>query len=303
VSDHDPTGVLSAPATDYAEARQAVRDLLAQIVQPTGTDWVLRGAFFALSGSLWLTQRRFKFDHDAPPKAREDVWKLLRPLMTASDNLAMIFVVAYRLDWCNKLRLARQLDPGVENTFSEADIFVFYAQIRSLFDHLCAAISRCAKVPGQAPSESFNDLRIWVLKNPHRATRIFDQRLVEAVASCGWFVPIRNARDKLIHQESTLMRLNSNDEHISFLIDGPSFRAVPLPAPMRPQGHGIDFRQYAAAVIARTFAFMEAISAPIRDHEGLQFSEPESPAYYLGAGIVRKWLELLDTAASDEPAG
>jgi hypothetical protein len=109
--------------------------------------------------------------------------------MAASDDFAMIFVVAFRLDCCHKLRLARQLEPGVENTFSEADIFVFYAQIRSLFDHLCAAISRCAKVPRQAPSESFNDLRTWVLKNPHRATRIFDQRLVEAIAACGWVEP------------------------------------------------------------------------------------------------------------------
>jgi hypothetical protein len=292
----------SAPATDHAEARKAVSDLLAHIAQPTGTDWVLRCAFVALCGSLWLRQRRFKFDHDAPAEAREEVWKLLRPLMTASDDFAMSFVVAFRLNWCNELRLAGQLDPGVENTFSEADMLVFHAQIRSLFDHLCAAISRCAKVPRQAPSESFNDLRNWVRKNPQRATRIFDQRLVDAVAGCGWFVPIRNTRDKLIHQESKLMRLNSNDERILFSIQGPSLEPIPLPAPMRPHGYGIDFRQYAAAVIARTFAFMEAISTPIRDHEGLRFSEPESPAYYLGAGVVRKWLEVLDTAASDEPA-
>jgi hypothetical protein len=62
----------------------------------------------------------------------------------------------------------------------------------------------------------------------------------------------------------------------------------------------VDFRPCAAALIARTFFFLEQITEPLREYAKLEPFSGKPPAYLLGVGVAKRWLELLDTLAGTQ---
>jgi hypothetical protein len=154
--------------------------------------------------------------------------------------------------------------------FAASDVVAFLTNVRSMFDHLAGAMRMVAYQPGGVP-RSFNDLQKWLEGS---SSTVIDERRkalgAELAAIVGqardWFVVLRDIRDELIHRDAQALVFPGNDlpsESIGVQVHERAKFLMPTDDALVLNQNVVDFRFFAAAVMARVYVLLEDASEAI----------------------------------------
>ena len=196
-------------------------------------------------------------------EARGRLASMYAPTRVAGDSLLIVLMVMFRLEWYRALREAGMLERRLEEDFVLADIVLFFAEARSLCDRLAEMIARSAKKRGELGDSSLSKLTTWVLKNPDRASRLLDSRLVAELKDVRWFTSLRDARGDITHRNRQMLKLNANDHRILLVLTAEGMRSSIRVAPSMMQGIAVDFGMYAATTLAHILVLIDAVAPSV----------------------------------------
>jgi hypothetical protein len=213
-----------------------------------------------------------------------------RILLNIDYDLWDIEAVAYKLDSFKFLWESGGLTDGEWRMFAASDIDLFHFSIRSAFDSIAKLIVKASGSPGQAPKDSFNALRKWILKYPDRRTK-FGEDLAEVILACEWFDPLRDIRDDIVHESAKNLTFQEPGKILFMLL--PPHNAHHFIREVMFNENVVDFELYAGFYYGYLISFLEEVASIII--ERLRLSGPEilTRTSHSGLRVLLEWMNRL----------
>lgn len=227
------------------------------------------------------------------PMTDQRLASLRNHLYDANQDFWNISVLIHRLEWirAQRIELGESLD-YLWMQYTQLDIQTFHVEIRSLFDHLAAAIAVVGAKPKTMPM-SFREQLEWCEKHPDRALRALLREQKD------WFKDLRTIRDQLVHRGNVPIVFGRPSEGILFQI----YRPNRAPYVMRPgimhNENVAYFDRYAALIISRLLCFAEDLAAVLRDITELRVHCGCVSSSAPGHLIIKTWMENLRATSTE----
>jgi len=234
------------------------------------------GKFVELSSLIQLEISKGKEIHELYQLTHyisQDVWNLL--------------TIISRLEWQKNLVIENKLDDGLWSLFVATDIYVFYSELRSIFDYIAKIIQLISNTPNK--TKSFEKLKNWIVK-PENSGKISSD-LSDFISSCHWFYDVRGIRDKLIHEGAEPLVFPSKDR-ILFLIRRRDYKKIIIPEIMFNE-NVVDFELYAGLYMAYILIYLEEFSELVNKHLNLNEFKFMTKGYHMGFGITQEWINKI----------
>lgn len=224
--------------------------------------------------------------------------ELRDPYYFAAQDFNNLLTIALRVNWQKKLWAGGDLDDILWMKFVEADVHLFHVEFRSLFDYLTPIICHVADRPGQvkieelSSSASFEKLRNKTMKPKGYANRLGGD-LTSIVASCDWFMDLREARNALVHQGGTTTTFIDGKDRVLFQVHDRNFRDKILVEEVVYRDSLVDFERYAGLYLGYLLDLLDEVGGAV--HRRLELEDKSDHVTYShpALGLVRDWIRAV----------
>lgn len=216
----------------------------------------------------------------------------------ASQDFDNLLTIALRIDWQKKLWAGGVLDDVYWIKFVEADVHLFHVEFRSLFDYLTPIICHVADKPGQvrieelSSSASFEKLQNKILKSEGYANRLGED-LASIVASCDWFMDLREARNALVHRGGTTTAFIDGKDHVLFQVHDRTFRDRILVEEVVYKDNLVDFERYAGLYLGYLLDLLDEVGGAVHRRLGLEDKSDRITYRHPALDLVRSWIRAV----------
>lgn len=241
--------------------------------------WFVWGALEALWAEGFL-------DRGKSERLDELKWHLRAVL----NRLGGLRTIAAKLDWMLGERDAGNLAPDGWMHFASNDVLSFFSELRSLFDHLAAALAAAAPQPGGVPDRSFNRLRNWLSKDPQERGAQLGGEIADVIRSCEWFDEVREVRDGLLHRDATTI-VFPDEPGVRFQVYQGADRLIEERGVLIRENI-VSFERFAAAVMARLHSLLEAATISMAELMNVDLQET-GPGWsrHFGLEVIAQWTD------------
>jgi hypothetical protein len=257
-----------------------------EAIQQDEKGWFVWGELERLSTACHVYHATGQTDRDM----------LYRHITAVTTHVQDLRTTVAKLDWMRELRDVGQLDSYTWIYFAATDVVSFLTNVRSMFDRLSRAMRAVANQPANVPLLSFNDLQKWLAK-PQVDREVLGGDLATLVEQTrDWFEVLRDVRDELIHYDARALVFPGAG--IGVQVYAGVRLLLPDDSSLMLNQNVVDFRYFAAAVMARVYVLLEDASKAILARAGFARGG-EGWHHNPGLGILADWTDQLIAALSD----
>lgn len=219
---------------------------------------------------------------------------LVDNMTSISSDLWNLWTLLHRLERTTGEASHGSIEGGLWRAYCGLDVESFFTQLRSIADYAARCIRAVSAEPGVVPGESLNDLRNWLEKNPGNVKRLGED-LAEVVRGYPTFAKVRAVRDSTVHQGAYTLVFGGPNDGLQFQVFRTSAMTPIVDAPGEIVGPNnlVDFRRYAALLVAELLLFLQAMCVVLAirlpaAHVGVG----EGKMTGAGLGVVAEWMRL-----------
>lgn len=199
-----------------ANLQAAIKELQSLIDENSTPGLPSDGEFFYYWGLANFRRAYHKQEKDWEGFNPQQVDFCERMFVLASD-FGMLMTLLHKVNWLTEQRNNKVLQPDDFAVYVVADIHLFHAEMRSIFDSIARAViivagDKTKNLGDKRKRHSFNYLRERCASQPVLMAEAIGEDLSDAISSLGWFPESRGMRDSILHFEKDVELGNTPDD-------------------------------------------------------------------------------------------